>query len=66
MGCGCDRRREWLNDVAPRLGLGNRVATVAEPVKEGMMNRGVIFAVGVAVGFWAIPWALRYWAERVR
>lgn len=67
MGCGCDRRREWLNDLAPRLGLGNRVATVAEPVKEELeqMNRGMIFAVGVAVGFWGIPWALRFWSERV-
>jgi hypothetical protein len=65
--CGCEQRKEWLNDLAPSLGLGNRVAVVAEPVKESweQMNKGVVFIVGVAVGFWAVPWALRFYAERL-
>ncbi len=64
--CACDERKEWLNDLAPTLGLGNRVAVVAEPIKESWenMNKGLILLVGVAIGYWTIPWVLRIAAER--
>jgi hypothetical protein len=64
--CACDQRKEWLNDLAPTLGLGNRVAVVAEPIKEKWdgMNKGAILLMGIAIGYFVIPWGLRFAAER--
>lgn len=46
MGCGCQARREWLNER--HEGLGDRVATVAEPVKE-MIMKGLLRPDGTAL-----------------
>lgn len=49
--CGCEARRSRLNEVRP--GLGDRVATVAEPIKEMFMelNRVIQEAVAAALGY---------------
>lgn len=49
MGCGCEARRQRLNGW--REGLGDQVATVAEPVKE-MIMKGLLRPDGTAlIGF---------------
>lgn len=49
--CGCDQRRRRLNDLRP--GLGDTVATVAEPIKKAFMEiQNVIQnAVAAALGY---------------
>lgn len=47
MSCGCEKRQEWLNEQVP--GLGDKVAIVANPVKNhykvilGLMLVGYAF-----------------------
>lgn len=56
--CGCDRRRRRLNELRP--GLGDRVAMVAEPIKETWMrqNKFVVGAAGFLAGAFVVPWLL--------
>lgn len=57
MGCGCEARRQWLNER--HEGFGDRVATVAEPVQEvimrGLVKPDAVALIGFAVGAWVIP-----------
>jgi hypothetical protein len=56
--CGCERRQAALNGVRP--GLGDRVATVAQPIKEAylMTSKPAVAVVGFCVGAFLIPWVL--------
>lgn len=55
--CGCDRRRARLNDLRP--GLGDALATVAEPIKEAYMRSGPFIAIaGFITGAFIVPWVL--------
>lgn len=55
--CGCEQRRSALNDLRP--GLGDAVATVAEPIKEAYMKSKPAVAIsGFVVGAFVIPWVL--------
>ena len=58
--CGCDQRRNRLNDLRP--GLGDKVATVAEPIKEMLMNERFINALAAGIGFFLAD----YLVNRVR
>lgn len=61
--CGCRARQEWLNEHVP--GLGDRVATVAEPIKEGMDDMPEILRpdmkslVWLAIGAFVVPFVLK-------
>lgn len=61
--CGCAARRAWLNDRVP--GLGDHVATVAEPIKEGMETMPEILRpdmkslVWLAIGALVVPFVLK-------
>lgn len=56
--CGCEQRRNRLNDLRP--GLGDKVATVAEPIKEAYVQspKPVVAISGFVVGAFVIPWVL--------
>lgn len=55
--CGCEQRRSRLNDLRP--GLGDAVATVAEPIKEAYVkSKSVIAISGFVVGAFVIPYVL--------
>jgi hypothetical protein len=56
--CGCEQRQAALNDYRP--GLGDRVATVAQPIKEAylMTSKPMIAVAGFLVGAFVIPWVL--------
>lgn len=56
--CGCEQRQADLNEFRP--GLGDRVATVAQPIKEAylMTSKPVIAIAGFCVGAFLIPWVL--------
>ena len=55
--CGCDRRRDRLNEV--REGLGDAVATVAEPIKEAYMrSKPAVAIAGFVFGAFIVPWLL--------
>lgn len=63
MSCGCAARKSWLNRQVP--GLGDRVATVAEPIKEGMETMPEILRpdmkslVWLAIGAVVVPFVLK-------
>jgi hypothetical protein len=55
--CGCEERRSRLNDFRP--GLGDKVATVAEPIKEAYVkSKPTVAIAGFVVGAFLIPWVL--------
>lgn len=56
--CGCEQRQAALNELRP--GLGDRVATIAQPVKEAYMmtSKPVVAIAGFLVGAFVIPWVL--------
>lgn len=55
--CGCDRRRSRLNELHD--GLGDAVATVAEPIKEAYMkSKPAIAILGFVTGAFIVPWVL--------
>lgn len=61
--CGCAARRARLNELRP--GLGDRVATVAEPIKEGVEQMPEILRpdmkslVWLAIGALVVPFVLK-------
>lgn len=61
--CGCRARKQWLNERVP--GLGDQVATVAEPIKEGMDTMPEILRpdmkslVWLAIGAFVVPLVLK-------
>ncbi len=61
--CGCAARQAWLNERVP--GLGDRVATVAEPIKEGVEQMPAILRpdmkslVWLAIGAVVVPFVLK-------
>lgn len=61
--CGCRARQEWLNSQVP--GLGDAVAVVAEPIKEGMDTMPEILRpdmkslVWLAIGALVVPFVLK-------
>lgn len=61
MGCGCEQRQDRLNQWRP--GFGDKVKLIADPVKEAAMSSGAKFVLGMIVGFYVIPWAMRVFAE---
>ena len=55
--CGCEQRQAVLNEWRP--GLGDTVATIAQPIKEAYVkSKPVIAIVGFVVGAFLIPWVL--------
>jgi hypothetical protein len=54
--CGCEQRQAALNNYRP--GLGDKVATVAQPIKETLMQKPMVAVAGFLVGAFVIPWAL--------
>ncbi len=56
--CGCEQRRSRLNTLRP--GLGDKVATVAEPIKEAYVksSKSAVAISGFVVGAFLIPWVL--------
>lgn len=56
--CGCEQRQSRLNELRP--GLGDAVATVAQPIKEAylMTSKPVAVIAGFVVGAFVIPWVL--------
>lgn len=55
--CGCERRQAALNEFRP--GLGDRVAQVAQPIREAYVNSKPVVAIaGFVVGAFLIPWVL--------
>jgi len=61
--CGCAARQAWLNERVP--GLGDQVATVAEPIKEGVEQMPAILRpdmkslVWLAIGAVVVPFVLK-------
>ncbi len=55
--CGCEQRRNRLNEFRP--GLGDAVATVANPIKEAYVkSKPAVAIAGFCVGAFLIPWVL--------
>ena len=55
--CGCEERQAALNEWRP--GLGDRVATIAQPIKEAYMtSKPMVALAGFLVGAFVIPWVL--------
>lgn len=61
--CGCKARQAWLNERVP--GLGDSVALVAEPIKEGYGNMPELLRpdtkslVWLAIGALIVPFVLK-------
>lgn len=64
MSCGCEDRRNKLNNFYP--GLGDKVKLVADPVQEGFNNMPEILRpdtkslVWLAIGAFVVPMVLRF------
>jgi hypothetical protein len=55
--CRCEQRQAALNEFRP--GLGDRVATVAQPIKEAYVkSKPTVAIAGFVVGAFLIPWVL--------